>query len=83
MGDAQSNDFSRNPSSMNGEDGMRESDFEVRKMLTKVFIDNAVLRKHINAVSRIALKTKMKTEKEEADGSFPARKTVLTKFLER
>ncbi|CAA6670487.1 unnamed protein product [Spirodela intermedia] len=82
LGDASSKELSRNSSAMNGED-LRTSDGEVRKMLTNVFIDNAKLRKQVNSITRCALRIAARAEKEEADGSTPVRKTVLTKFLER
>ncbi|MQL81740.1 hypothetical protein Taro_014204, partial [Colocasia esculenta] len=66
---------------MNGEDP-RAADDEMRKMLSDVFIDNARLRKQVNSVTRCALKTVVKVEKEDSDGT-PVRKTVLTKLLER
>lgn len=82
LGDAPSKELSRNSSATNGED-FRTSDGEVWKMLTDVFIDNAKLRKQVNSITRCALRIAAREEKEEADGSTPVRKTVLTKFLER
>ncbi|PIA42352.1 hypothetical protein AQUCO_02000065v1 [Aquilegia coerulea] len=63
----------------NGVD-VRTTDDDIRKMLTDIFIDNARLRKQVNSVIRCALKTAVKSEKDE---ETPSRKTVLNKFLER
>ncbi|KAF5199703.1 Px domain-containing protein erel1 [Thalictrum thalictroides] len=63
----------------NGVD-VRTTDDDIRKMLTDIFIDNARLRKQVNSVIRCALKTTIKSEKDE---ETPSRKTVLNKFLER
>ncbi|XP_078443489.1 PX domain-containing protein EREL1-like isoform X2 [Wolffia australiana] len=83
QGDAQIKEIPRDSLAMNGEGDIRSSDGEVRRMLTDVFIDNAKLRKQVNAISRNMLKMAVRTEKEEAGASSPVRKTVLTKFLER
>uniref|UniRef100_A0A1D1YY63 Coiled-coil domain-containing protein 88B n=2 Tax=Anthurium amnicola TaxID=1678845 RepID=A0A1D1YY63_9ARAE len=80
-GKVQSKDPLGNKSTMNGEDP-RAADHEVRKMLTDVFIDNAILKKQVNSITRCAIKTAFKAEKEDSDG-IPVRKTVLTKLLER
>ncbi|KAI4381973.1 hypothetical protein MLD38_007988 [Melastoma candidum] len=63
---------------------VRTSDYEIRKMLTDIFIDNATLRKQVNTVIRCALNIYLKNEKEgDGDDEVPLRKTVLSKFLER
>lgn len=64
---------------MNGDDPVK-SDNEVRRMLTDMLIDNARLRKQVNAVIRCAFKTLVEPEK---DGEVPSRKTILNRFLER
>ncbi|KAL2332481.1 hypothetical protein Fmac_020062 [Flemingia macrophylla] len=56
---------------------------ELRKMLAHMFVDNASLRKQINAVLRCALNANINSE-EEGDGEeVHLQKTVLSKFLER
>ncbi|KAF9615212.1 hypothetical protein IFM89_022474 [Coptis chinensis] len=64
----------------NGSD-LRQTDNDIRKMLTDIFIDNARLRKQVNSVIRCALQTAIKSGKGEEE--TPSRKTVLNKFLER
>ncbi|OVA13728.1 Phox homologous domain [Macleaya cordata] len=65
-------------------DNLEIMDYETRKLLTDIFIDNARLRKQVNSVNRCALKTAVKSEKdEEEQEEAPSRKTVLNKFLER
>lgn len=62
----------------------RKSDDELRKMLTDVFIDNASLRKQLNAVIRCTLNSYSKSEEEdekEEEEQVPVRRTVLSKFL--
>jgi len=54
----------------------------VRKMLTDIFIDNAQLRKVVNAVTRSALLADQKPEKDEGDEA-PSRKSYLNKYLEK
>ncbi|OAY62878.1 hypothetical protein ACMD2_17211 [Ananas comosus] len=58
------------------------ADGEMRKLLTDIFIDNALLRKQLNSVMRCALNTVNKPEKEESEEAH-SRKTVLNRFLER
>ncbi|RZC50482.1 hypothetical protein C5167_018903 [Papaver somniferum] len=48
----------------NGEN-LGTMDYEIRKMLTDIFIDNARLKKQVNGVVRCALKTTLKPEKDE------------------
>ncbi|GMI78114.1 hypothetical protein like AT3G15920 [Hibiscus trionum] len=61
-------------------DGDKRIDYELRKMLTDMFVDNARLRKQVNSVVRCALDTYVKTDDgDEEDISL--RKTVLSKFL--
>ncbi|KAK9677225.1 hypothetical protein RND81_11G129300 [Saponaria officinalis] len=59
----------------------RSSVDDLRKMITDLFVDNATLRKQINAVIRCSLKTNDKTEEEEGDEDAPPRTTVLSKYL--
>lgn len=70
-------------SSRTNTDRTGETDDELRKMLTDIFIDNARLRKQMNSVIRCALNAQEKPENnvKEDDGAF--RITVLSKFLER
>lgn len=58
------------------------SEAMVRKMLTDIFIDNAQLRKVVNAVTRSALLADQKPEKDEGDEA-PSRKSYLNKYLEK
>lgn len=58
------------------------SEAMVRKMLTDIFIDNAQLRKVVNAVTRSALLADQKPEKDEGDEA-PIRKSYLNKYLEK
>lgn len=58
------------------------ADGEMRKLLTDIFMDNALLRKQLNSVMRCALNTVNKPEKEESEEAH-SRKTVLNRFLER
>lgn len=58
------------------------ADGDMRKLLTDIFIDNALLRKQLNSVMRCALNTVNKPEKEESEEAH-SRKTVLNRFLER
>lgn len=60
----------------------RASEAMVRKMLTDIFIDNAQLRKVVNAVTRSALLADQKPEKDEGDEA-PSRKSYLNKYLEK
>ncbi|KAL5697920.1 hypothetical protein ACHQM5_029019 [Ranunculus cassubicifolius] len=59
----------------------KNTDDDIRRMLTDIFIDNAKLRKQVNSVLRFALKTSIK-KSEKVEEESP-RKTVLNKFLER
>ncbi|KAL9244691.1 hypothetical protein vseg_018443 [Gypsophila vaccaria] len=54
---------------------------DLRKMITDLFVDNATLRKQINAVIRCSLKTHGKTEEEEGEEEAPPSTTVLSKYL--
>ncbi|XP_073269792.1 PX domain-containing protein EREX isoform X1 [Primulina huaijiensis] len=69
-------------SSVTSHEGGDSGDHELRKMLCSVFMDNAILRKHVNSVVRCSISTDnnmFETGKEEA----PSRKAVLSKFLEK
>jgi hypothetical protein len=68
-----------NIDSVNGEN-LTVSDEDIRKTLTDLFIDNAQLRKELNSVSRCALKSVAKSDREETE-EVPLRKTVLNRFL--
>jgi hypothetical protein len=67
-----------NIDSVNGEN-LTISD-DVRKALTDSFIDNAQLRKELNSVTRCALRSVAKSDREETEEA-PLRKTVLNRFL--
>ncbi|XP_068668811.1 PX domain-containing protein EREL1-like isoform X2 [Aristolochia californica] len=68
---------------VNGDDP-RIAGNEVRKILMDIFVDNALLRKQVNSLTRCGLKTTIKPDKEDGrDNAAPGRKTVLNKFLER
>nr|KYP56790.1 hypothetical protein KK1_003038 [Cajanus cajan] len=56
---------------------------ELRKMLAHMFVDNASLRKQINAVLRCALNANINSEEEGEGEEIHLQKTVLSKFLER
>lgn len=67
---------------VNGGGDRRKTDDELRKMVTDILVDNAMLRKQINSVIRCALSTNAKAERDEDDDDIPLGKTVLSKFLE-
>ncbi|KAH9605038.1 hypothetical protein KSS87_016338 [Heliosperma pusillum] len=54
---------------------------ELRKMVTDLFVDNAMLRKQINAVIRSSLKTNDKAEEDESKEEAPSGGSTLGKYL--
>ncbi|KAI3928729.1 hypothetical protein MKW98_024330 [Papaver atlanticum] len=57
--------YASNGQGVNNGENLGIMDYEIRKMLTDIFIDNARLRKQVNGVVRCALKTTLKPEKDE------------------
>ncbi|KAI3920396.1 hypothetical protein MKX01_000735 [Papaver californicum] len=57
--------YASNGQGINNGENLGIMDYEIRKMLTDIFIDNARLRKQVNGVIRCALKTILKPEKDE------------------
>ncbi|KAL2936357.1 PX domain-containing protein EREX [Bienertia sinuspersici] len=54
---------------------------DLRKMVTELFIDNAMRRKQIIALTRCALKTLDLTDNEDEGKEASSKQTVLGKFL--
>ena len=55
--------------------------YELRKMVTELFIDNARTRKQINSLIRCVVKTQNQFDKEDEGEVASPKQTVLGKFL--